>query len=77
MDSIGHLKKVVVNPGDGRVTALVVPHAGLPSRDFVIPVEAVESATDFVVRLKFTKEQVEAQHRTRIGSHLFHTGAKI
>ena len=49
---IGRLRQVVLNPGDGRVAALVVRRPGLPARDVVLPVEAVEEASDDVIRLK-------------------------
>jgi osmotically-inducible protein OsmY/sporulation protein YlmC with PRC-barrel domain len=58
---IGHLRQVVLNPGDGQVTALVVRRKGLPARDYVVPVDAVEEASDDVIELKLTRDGLEAQ----------------
>jgi osmotically-inducible protein OsmY/sporulation protein YlmC with PRC-barrel domain len=58
---IGHLRQVILNPGDGRVTALVLRRTGLPARELVVPVDAVAHANDDGVRLKLTKEEVMNQ----------------
>jgi osmotically-inducible protein OsmY/uncharacterized protein YrrD len=81
-DQVGHLSQVILNPGDGRVTALVVRRDGLPPRDYVIPVEFVEQASDDAIRLKLTKEEAQAQpllHRNRYlapasGAHGYPSG---
>src|SRR5438874_12870215 len=57
---VGRLRQVVLDPGDSRVASLVVRRGGLPARDSVVPVEAVESASDDAIKLKLTKDEVDA-----------------
>jgi uncharacterized protein YrrD len=56
-DSLGNVERVVVNPGDGRVIGLVVRKGLLLHRDFVIPIEAVEEASEDYVRVGLSVEE--------------------
>ena len=58
---IGHLRQVILNPGDGRVSALVVLRGVLPPWDYVIPVEAVEEASDNIIRVNLTRAEIDMQ----------------
>ena len=56
-DEIGRVERVVVSPGTGEVTALVVRKGLLLRRDLVIPIEAVADATEELVRVRLTTDE--------------------
>jgi uncharacterized protein YrrD len=59
-DEVGRVERVVVRPGSGEVTGLVVRKGLLLRRDVVIPIEAVVDATEELVRLRLTSDELNA-----------------
>jgi osmotically-inducible protein OsmY/sporulation protein YlmC with PRC-barrel domain len=59
--ALGTLRQVILDPGDGRVSGLVVRRMGIPVRDYVIPVDAVDYTANDGIRLRLTSKEVEAQ----------------
>jgi uncharacterized protein YrrD len=57
-DELGRVERVVVSPGSGEVTGLVVRKGLLLRRDIVIPIEAVEDAIEELVRVRFTPNEL-------------------
>ncbi len=49
---VGRVDAVVMSPGTGEVTALVIRKGILDPRDIAIPIEAVEEAADDLVRVR-------------------------
>jgi osmotically-inducible protein OsmY len=57
--SVGHVQQVVLKPGNKHVMALVVRRGVLFRQDAVIPIEAVEDATDELIRLHLSSNQLQ------------------
>jgi uncharacterized protein YrrD len=55
---VGRVEHLVVSPATGAVTGLVVRKGRLLHRDVVIPIEAVEDATDELVRVRLSADQL-------------------
>lgn len=55
---IGRVDAVVMNPGTGEVISLVVRKGRFFPRDVVIPIEAVDEATDELVRIRLGVEEL-------------------
>lgn len=58
---LGRVQQVVLNPGDQRVAALVVRRGVLFGQDIVVPIEAVDEATDKLIRLRLSSDQLRSQ----------------
>jgi sporulation protein YlmC with PRC-barrel domain len=58
---VGRVQQVVLNPGDKHATALVVRRGVLFGQDIVVPIEAVEEATDDLIRLHLSSNQLPSQ----------------
>lgn len=58
---MGRVQQVVLNPGNKRVTTLVVRRGMLFGQDIVVPIEAVEDATDELIRLHLSSDQLQSR----------------
>jgi uncharacterized protein YrrD len=58
LDQIGRVDRVVMKPGTGEVAGLIVRKGLLLTRDVVIPIEAVEEATEHEVRVNLTVDEL-------------------
>jgi hypothetical protein len=58
---VGRVQQVVLNPGNKRVTTLVVRRRMLFGQDIVVPIEAVENATDELIRLHLSSDQLQSR----------------
>jgi uncharacterized protein YrrD len=59
-DEVGRVGRVVVRPGSGEVTGVVVRRGLLLRRAVVVPIEAVTEASEDVVRVGLTADQLNA-----------------
>src|SRR4051812_39078244 len=55
--TLGTLRQVVVDPDDERVTGLLVRADLLPPRDLLIPLDAIERATDEAIQLLWSTRE--------------------
>jgi hypothetical protein len=58
---LGYLTQVILNPSDDWVSALVVLRGVLPPWDYVIPVEAIEEASDNIIRVNLTRPEIDLE----------------
>ena len=58
---VGRVQQVVLNPGNKRVTALVIRQGMLFGQNIVVPIKAVEDATDKLIRLHLSSDQLQSQ----------------
>jgi uncharacterized protein YrrD len=58
LDQIGRVERVVMKPGSGEVAGLIVRKGLLLTRDVIIPIEAVEEATQYEVRVNLTVDEL-------------------
>lgn len=58
---VGRVQQVVLNPGNKRVTALVARQGMLFGQNIVVPIKAVEDATDKLIRLHLSSDQLQSQ----------------
>lgn len=58
---LGHVRQVVLNPGDKRVSALVVRHGTILGKALLIPIENVAHASDHQIRLQLSSREAMAQ----------------
>lgn len=55
---VGRIERVVISPGTGEVTGLVVRKGLLLRRDIVIPIDAVVDPTEELVRVRLAKDEL-------------------
>ncbi len=57
---VGRVDRLVVRPGSGEVTGLVVRKGLLLRKDVVVPVEAIEEVTEDFIRIRFSSQELDA-----------------
>jgi osmotically-inducible protein OsmY/sporulation protein YlmC with PRC-barrel domain len=57
---VGRVDRLVVRPGSGEVTGLVVRKGLLLKKDVVVPVEAIEEASEDYIRIRLSSEELDA-----------------
>jgi osmotically-inducible protein OsmY/sporulation protein YlmC with PRC-barrel domain len=57
----GHIRQVILDPSQGRVTGLVVRAGLVPPREWLVPTELISDATDERVALRISSAEIEKQ----------------